>query len=150
MSDPEFTVGRFPAGTDPRHAAREVLDFHFGDEIPWWLRADVTWWHGSRDGIRIGETIVPPALSGVMPHIEGSDPNSVYVTRNRADAVMYACWHRSPMLYEVTFHVEPSEDDVLDDPDSFRVPQATVRKVHGITEFEARRALNRVFGAIEE
>lgn len=151
----DAVFGRFPSGTDPREALREVLTAAHErtdgtNALPWWLRAGVTWWHGSRNGIRVGEDLMPPALTGILRHIDSSDPNSVYVTLNREDAIMYACWHRAPMLYEVTFSAEPQPDDVIDDQSSFRVPKATVRKMHGIKRHEVEAALNRVFAQLPE
>lgn len=142
-------VGRYPTGTDPRRAVRETMTEFMTrtdgtNDLPWWLRSDVTWWHGSGDGIRVGTELMPPSITGIMPHLPYTDTASVYVTRLREDALMYSCWHRRPMLYEVSFADEPQPDDVLADPNSFRVPRATVRRVHGVTRPEVEAAMRRV------
>jgi hypothetical protein len=163
----ESVEARFPAGTDPLTAVKETLGVFMertdgSNAMPWWQRE--RWWHGSHSGFRkprpgraagplstaMQGLILPPSETGVVPHLPNSDKGSVYITRNRADALLYAVWHRSPMLYEVIVSTEPLPDDVLpDDPDSFRVPSARIHRIESVSRFEIAGAIARVLEAGE-
>jgi hypothetical protein len=154
-------VGRFPKGTDPLAAIRETMGVFMErtdgtNALPWWLRE--RWWHGSHGGFRRTvpdravllprrDMLLPPSTSGVEPHLGNSDPDSVYVTRVRSDAIIYSAWHRNPMLYEVTFDLEPQPDDTLNDENSFRVPSARIHRIESVSHIELMAALNKVMAA---
>lgn len=120
----------FPAGTDPLAAIREAMGVFMErrdgtNAMEWWQR--VRWWHGSHHGFKRGDELLPPSETGKIPGLLGSDPESVYITTDRADAIGYAARWRRPILYEVTLREEPRRDDVLPHvATSFRVSKATV------------------------
>lgn len=137
---------RVPAGTDPLLAVREAMGVFMertdgSSALPWWSQR--RWWHGSHDGFRRGDQLLPPAVTGVMPGLDGSDTDAVYLTSSRDDALMYSARHERPMLYEVTrIGTEPVHDDLLPaDGDSWKVPSAVVYRIEQPSMLELRRVL---------
>ena len=153
---------RFPVGTDPLTAIRETMGVFMertdgSNAMPWWQRE--RWWHGSHSGFRkprpgrsmpglssaMRGMVLPPSQTGVVPHLPSSDQEAVYITRNRADALLYAVWHRSPMLYEVIVDTEPVGDDVLPgDLNSFRVPLARIHRIETVSHVELRATIAKI------
>lgn len=159
MSDYEHDalVARYPAGTDPRMAIRDAMGEFMKKtdgttDMPWWLEATVRWWHAGPPGMKRGDTVLPPSETGVVPVID-SDPTMVYVTTDRAEAVIYAtlCLERygkMPHLYEVSFGVEPIADDTQPaSTTSFRVPSATVHRIESPGRTELRGAMIEIMEA---
>lgn len=159
-------VARYPGGTDPRLAIRDALSVFMErtdgtNAIPWWVRA--RWWHCGPYGLRpsrfntsplpgrLGSAaaapddragkLLPPSVTGVIPGLPTSDKESVYVTTNRQDAITFGLRHAHPMLYEVTFSEEPQPDDTHSSESSFRVPEATIRRVETISRTELDAAI---------
>lgn len=154
--------GRYPAGTDPKTALREVMTVFMErtdgtNALPWWTQAPYRWWHAGPAGMSRGDVLRPPAETGVVPLLD-SDRTAVYVTSSRDEALMYAAQHvlgatdvqgnrigPMPRLYEVSFDVEPQPDDTQPGSEtSFRVPSAIVRRV----EQPSRHELATVIGEI--
>lgn len=141
--------GRFPSGTDPLAAIREVMVPFMertdgSNAVPWWNQA--RWWHGGGTGLKQGDVLLPPSETGIVPALVGTDKTSVYITTNRDKAILYAAPFEFPAIYEVTVTDEPQPDDVVDDKESWRVPRAKVWRRESIPTrelFRARRALNR-------
>lgn len=112
------------------------------NDLPWWLHAEYRWWHAGPPGLKRGDTIKPRSQTGIMPLVE-SDPDMVYVTSSREEAVVYATvamgrFGKMPQLYEVSFSEEPIHDDTQPQSQtSFRVSSATVRRI----EAPSRQAL---------
>lgn len=134
----------FPAGTDPRVALRETLGVFMErtdgtNALEDWQR--VRWWHGGRRGLKRGEWLLPPSQTGVMPGLDITDRESVYVTSSRDDAVMYATRFAEPVLYEVTLRQAPLPDDVVDHPSSGRVPTALIVRIEVPSRVELIAAL---------
>jgi hypothetical protein len=127
---------RFPSGTNPRDAIRAAMSvFMERDDgtnaLGWWQQPGVRLFHGTGISLRVGDEVLPPSHTGVVPIVADSDPEAVYVTTQMADAVLYAARHPHPVVYEVTSTVEPVPDDVLGGDDtSWRVPSAVVRVAH--------------------
>jgi len=149
-------AGRFPAGTDPRDAIRETMGVFMErtdgtNAMPWWLRSPLRWWHAGPSGMKRGDVLLPPSVTGRVPLLNVTDRNSVYVTTGRPEALMYASHliasddSRWPSLYEVSSSDEPIEDDTQPgSTTSFRVPKATIRRV----ESPSRRELSEVMAQI--
>lgn len=141
--------GRYPAGTDPFLALKDAMGVFMEradgtNAMPWWQLNGLRWWHAGLPGLKRGDKILPPAVTGVMPALE-SDREAVYVTSERAEAVMYAAQHlgtdtrRSawPVLYEVMLDGEPQPDDTQPGSEtSFRVPSATIRRIEQPSRIE--------------
>ena len=147
-------TGRFVAGTAPRDAVREVMGVFMErtdgtNAMPWWLQSPWRWWHAGPSGWKRGDLILPPSQTGRVPLLN-SDRDSVYVTSERAEALMYAAQLTSaearwPSLYEVSFNVEPQPDDTQpDSTTSFRVPQATIRRVESPSKVELSNAIGEI------
>lgn len=123
----------FPSGTDPLAAIREAMGVFMErtdgtNALEWWQR--VRWWHGGAKGMRRGDEVLPPSETGIVPGLNATDKESVYITTDRADALRYAFRHNTPMLFEVTVREEPRFDDVLPTvPTSKRVSSATVYRL---------------------
>ena len=154
--------GRYPAGTDPNAALREVMTAFMKrtdgtNAMPWWTQS--RWWHAGPAGFSRGDVLSPPSQTGVVPLLN-SDRDAVYVTIDRDEALMYCAQHvlgatdvrgnrigPTPRLYQVSFDVEPQPDDTQPESEtSFRVPSATVQRV----EQPSRHELARVIGEILE
>lgn len=139
---------RAPSGTDPLAAMREVLGVFMErrdgtNAMEWWQR--VRWWHGGQAGLKRGDELLPPSETGRLPALEGTDPTSVYITSNRAEAVFYCLRHDRPMLYEVTVREEPDVDDVLPEQGSSRrVRRAKVYRLEQPSRHELMEALRQV------
>jgi len=148
-------TGKFVAGTDPRDAVREVMGVFMErtdgtNAMPWWLQSPLRWWHAGPSGWKRGDLILPPSVTGRRPLLN-SDPESVYVTSERGEALMYASQltmaqeGRWPSLYEVSFNVEPQPDDTQpESTTSFRVPQATIRRVESPSRVELNNAIGEI------
>lgn len=138
---------RFPSGTDPLAAVKEAMGVFMEradgtNELPWWSQR--RWWHGSHDGFRRGTVLLPPSQTGVIPGLDGTDHDAVYLTTSRDDALMFAARHERPMLYEVTrLTVEPVHDELLppEDDTSWKVPSAAVYRIEQPSMLELRRVL---------
>lgn len=137
---------RFPKGTDPLAAIRETMGVFMErtdgtNALPWW--SAVRWWHGGPAGFRRGDILRPPSQTGVIPGMAGTDPDSVYLTTDRNEALMFSARHHAPRLYEVArLAGEPIHDDVLPDSTTcWRVPSAMVYRVEVPSALELRRVL---------
>ena len=118
--------------------------------MPWWLQSPWRWWHAGPSGWKRGDLILPPSKTGKLPMLD-SDRNAVYVTSERSEALMYASHliaadnARWPSLYEVSFSTEPQPDDTQPGSStSFRVPEATIRRI----ESPSRRELSATMAEI--
>lgn len=141
----------YPAGTDPRLAIRDAMSVFMErtdgtNALPWWQLQ--RWWHCGPFGIakaklpmrEFNNLILPPAVTGVVPALPNSDREAVYITKNRADAIVFGLRLARPALYEVTVSTEPIFDDTHPSETSFRVPVATVRRIEQPTQGELERA----------
>lgn len=137
-----------PAGTDPLAAIKAAMGVFMertdgSNALPWWTR--VRWWHGGPAGFKRGDVLLPPSTTGVIPGLHNTDRDSVYLTTDRGEALLFAVRHNSPRLYEVTKlgeGGEPRRDDVLPDADTcWRVRSATVYRVEVPSKLELRRVL---------
>ena len=153
-------VARYPGGTDPRMALRDAMGEFMkktdgSSDMPWWLEVNYRWWHAGPMGIKRGDEILPPSETGVIPLLDSTDREMVYVTSSREEAVVYAtvAMGRSgkmPQLYEVTFGVEPIFDDTQPESQtSFRVPRATVRRIEAPSRRELTGAMMEIMEAEE-
>lgn len=147
--------GRYPAGTDPHDALRETMSVFMertdgSNAMPWWQQTK--WWHAGPGGIV--DQILPPSKTGLVPLID-SDPESVYVTSERDEALLYAAQHLltampdgdrvgpMPRLYVVTFHMKPQPDDTQpDSTSSWRVPSAKIRRAEVPSRAELLEAMD--------
>lgn len=150
----DVVVGRFEGGTDPRLALRAAMGEFMKKtdgttDMPWWLEANYRWWHAGPMGIKRGQQVLPPAQTGARPLLD-SDPNMVYVTTDREEAILYATFQMGrgrfmPQLYEVSFDVEPIADDTQPDSQtSYRVPHATVRRIEAPSRRELEGAMREI------
>lgn len=152
VASPDFTHDEVrltvPAGTDPLAAIREAMGVFMErtdgtNAMPWWTQ--VRWWHGGPAGFKRGDILLPPSRTGRLPGLEASDVDSVYVTTDRAQALLFAARHESPRLYEVTKIGEgggPQLDDILPEDDTcWRVRSAMVYRVEVPSTLELRRVL---------
>lgn len=155
-------IARYPAGTDPRRAVRDAVGEFMvradgTTDMPWWLEANVEWYHAGIGGLKPGDTLFPPTLTGVVPILD-SDPSSVYVTTDRSEAMLYLTFafgrfsHRPiPSLYVVSFPEEPISDDTQpDSTTSWRVRSATVRAIASVTQNEIEAAMREIAAADSE
>lgn len=151
-------VARYPGGTDARMALRDALGGFMTKtdgttDMPWWLEANYRWWHAGPMGIKRGAEILPPSETGVIPLLDSTDREMVYVTSSREEAIVYAtvAMGRSgkmPQLYEVSFGVEPIFDDTQPESQtSFRVPRATVRRIEAPSRAELTGAMVEIMEA---
>ena len=149
-------IARLPGGTDPRLAARVAMSAFMEKtdgttDMPWWLEPGIRWWHAGPMGLKHGDEVLPPSITGAVPLIE-SDPTMVYVTTDRAEAVIYATFQigrssRFAVLYEVSFAEEPISDDTQPESQtSFRVPRATVRRIEAPSKAELTGAMMEIMG----
>lgn len=158
--------GRYPAGTDPQAALREVMTVFMEradgtNALPWWNQT--AWWHAGPAGLKRGDKLLPPAETGKVPLLD-TDRHSVYVTNDRDEALMYAAQHvigvfddvgtaiaAMPRLYLVTVTDEPQPDDTQPDSEtSFRVPSAEIRRVEHPSRVELSEAIGSIMAFHEE
>lgn len=152
--------GRYPSGTDPRDALREVMTVFMEradgtNALPWWNQK--SWWHAGPPGLSKGDRLLPPSETGKVPLLD-SDHHAVYVTNDRAEAVMYAAQHvigafddrgvrvgAMPRIYRVTVSDEPQPDDTQPDSEtSWRVPSAEIRRVEHPSRSELAAAVDEI------
>lgn len=151
-------AARYPGGTDPRMALRDALGEFMKKtdgttDMPWWLEANYRWWHAGPMGFKRGSEILPPSETGVIPLLDSSDREMVYVTSSREESIVYAtvAMGRSgkmPQLYEVSFGEEPIFDDTQPESQtSFRVARATVRRIEAPSRAELTGAMVEIMDA---
>lgn len=99
------------------------------------------YFHGGRQGMKKGQYILPPAITGVPSSaVYGNhlcDKNQVYVTTEYAAAAMYAAVLHKGEVYEVQPVGEMVEDPDCDQPWlSYSCRKARILKRHRLTKAE--------------
>ena len=144
-----------PAGTDLRAAISEAMSVFMErtdgtSALPWWVTTKM--WHGGHESaaVRRSRLLLPPSQTGVLPGLDNSDRDAVYLTTSRDDALMYATRHNRPVLYEVALTSEPTFDDMMpDNRTSWRVPSARISRIEYPSKYELMTAVVRVLGQPE-
>lgn len=140
---------RAPAGTDPLAVMREAMSVFMEKRdgtnvLPWWRQK--RWWHGGAHGLRRGERLLPPSLTGKLPGLDGTDVDAVYLTTERTDALLYCARHDRPALYEVLVDHEPQADPLLPAGQSWTVTSARVHRMEQPSRAELTAVLDTLLG----
>lgn len=143
-----------PAGTDLRAAISEAMSVFMErtdgtSALPWWVTTKM--WHGGHESaaVRRSRLLLPPSQTGVLPGLDNSDRDAVYLTTSRDDALMYATRHDRPVLYEVALTSEPTFDDMMpENRTSWRVSSARVSRIEYPSKHELMTAVVRALGPV--
>jgi hypothetical protein len=105
-----------------------------------------TYYHGGNRGLRIGDKILPPKITGrtstsdyIANNVHRRD--RIYVTPDIAAASLYASVHQEPTVYEVVPEGSLGHDPDCDQPGlSFECDKASIVRVHKVPGKIIKRA----------
>lgn len=113
-----------------------------------------SYYHGGRAGLKVGEYVLPPSVTGVVSTARYGAParrDRVYLTTDKAAAMMFASL--APAKTVAIYRVEP-EGLLTPDPDcketglSWECPRATILEIIPLGQTDRKRILSEVFGGL--
>lgn len=114
----------------------------------------MNYFHGGAPDLNVGDYILPPSITGAKSTASFGaagvcDVNSVYISTDFNDALIFACFH--PSRRGVVYEVEP-EGEIMEDKDclvhglSFECSRAKILKVFYVPKITAAR-IRKIVGA---